>query len=95
MLQKVVEEKLKPSEPDRVAYIGLHDYDKKGSWINIFFDPLEDAEYVKWKPVESATNYGGQKCGAIDSNGFLISLPCYSKRAFICKKDLIPNSKYN
>ena len=77
----------KDIDEENVAYVGIHDYCKNGSWINIFFDVLDNAEYLHWKQGASNNNRVSSvpNCAVIDEDGKLSSVRCASKQAFICE----------
>ncbi|XP_011501789.1 PREDICTED: C-type lectin Cal-like [Ceratosolen solmsi marchali] len=89
-LGEIIKE-LIPSETDgqSIAYIGIHDYCRTGSWITIFFNIVDEhTEYIRWQ--EGSPNYifGQEQCAAIDTNGYISTLECLSKRAFFCEMQL-------
>ncbi|KAJ8681530.1 hypothetical protein QAD02_017322 [Eretmocerus hayati] len=75
------------SQTEEVAYVGIHDYCKKGSWINVYFDVLDSAEYLQWEV--GSPNYVQTSevpnCVAVNGNGLLMNLSCTRKLPFFCK----------
>ncbi|XP_069695681.1 hemolymph lipopolysaccharide-binding protein-like isoform X2 [Periplaneta americana] len=66
------------------AHIGNWDTQKKGKFLTIFNQPLDEAGYNKWHPGEP--DYPGvQNCGLLNPNSLLGNTPCELKFPFICE----------
>lgn len=72
------------------AFVGMHEYCTNGSWITIFFDILNNPEYLKWKQEpRSTSNFSSSpNCAIINEEGLLSTLKCSTPLAFICEVGL-------